>query len=179
MLMRDGRASAPVLRGYRWGMPEIRYIEGDATAPDTDDNAIIVHVCNDVGGWGRGFVVALSKRWPEPEARYRAWHRGEEREPFELGAVQLVQVEDHRWVANLIGQRGTRPSEGTPPVRYDAIRAGLARVRDHALALQASVFMPRIGCGLAGGTWEHIEPLIEDELTTHGISVTVVDLPSS
>lgn len=168
----------PVLRAYSRRMAEIRYTEGDATAPDTDGNAIIVHVCNDVGGWGRGFVVALSKRWPEPEARYRAWHRGDEGEPFELGAVQLVQVEENRWVANLIGQRGTRPSAGTPPVRYDAIREGLARVRDHALAHDASVFMPRIGCGLAGGKWEHVEPLIDEELTAHGIPVTVVDLPA-
>lgn len=159
-------------------MAEIRYIHGDATAPDTDGPAIIVHVCNDVGGWGRGFVVAISTRWPAPEARYRAWHRGEEQEPFELGAVQLVHVEENRWVANLVGQRGTRPSNGTPPVRYDAIREGLARVREHAHALQASVFMPRIGCGLAGGTWEQIEPLIDQELAAHGIPVTVVDLPA-
>ncbi len=37
---------------------------------------MVAHVCNDIGGWGKGFVLAVSRRWPEPEAAYRAWHRG-------------------------------------------------------------------------------------------------------
>ena len=40
-----------------------------------------------------------------------------------------------------------------------------------------SVHMPRIGCGLAGGTWERIEPLIVKVLCERGIPVTVYDLP--
>ena len=54
---------------------EIKYITGDATQPVGEGNKIIVHVCNDVGGWGRGFVMALSKRWKEPEMKYREWPR--------------------------------------------------------------------------------------------------------
>ena len=41
--------------------------------------------------------------------------------------------------------------------------------------LEASVHMPRIGCGLAGGKWEEIEPIITDELTSQGIEVSVYD----
>lgn len=33
-------------------MKDIQYIKGDATSPKGTDNKIIVHVCNDVGGWG-------------------------------------------------------------------------------------------------------------------------------
>ncbi|MDB5329368.1 MAG: hypothetical protein JWP03_519 [Phycisphaerales bacterium] len=55
----------------------IHYLVGDATAPQGDGPRIIAHVCNDLGRWGRGFVLALSKRWHEPEARFRAWHRNE------------------------------------------------------------------------------------------------------
>lgn len=157
-------------------MSEIRYVRGDATAPVGEGPKIIVHVCNDVGGWGRGFVVAISKRWPEPERRYRAWHRGGTDDgPFELGAVQLVQVAPELWVANLVGQRGLRAEKGRPPVRYDAIAAGLARVRAEAQRLGASVHMPRIGCGLAGGRWEEMEPVIAAELAGHGVPVTVYD----
>ncbi len=43
-------------------MTEIRYVTGDATRPVGDGDKIIVHVCNDIGGLGRGFVAALSKR---------------------------------------------------------------------------------------------------------------------
>jgi hypothetical protein len=37
--------------------------------------------------------------------------------------------------------------------------------------------MPRIGCGLAGGSWQEIELIIRDELTARAIAVTVYDLP--
>lgn len=33
---------------------------------------------NDLGRGGKGFVVALSKRWPEPRERFIAWHAGGE-----------------------------------------------------------------------------------------------------
>jgi len=40
----------------------INYRHGDATAPKADGPVVIVHVCNDVGKWGKGFVLAVSKR---------------------------------------------------------------------------------------------------------------------
>lgn len=155
----------------------IRYVSGDATAPDTTDPTMIAHVCNDIGGWGRGFVLALSARWPEPERRYRDWHRHRDTNDFALGAVQLVPVDAALWVANMIGQHGTRHSRGTPPVRYDAIHEALATVAGQAVELGASVHMPRIGCGLAGGSWDEVEPLILDTLVRAGVSTTVYDLP--
>ncbi|RYD76612.1 MAG: Appr-1-p processing protein, partial [Verrucomicrobiaceae bacterium] len=44
----------------------IHYVTGDATRPEGDGARVICHVCNDIGGWGRGFVTALSKRWKGP-----------------------------------------------------------------------------------------------------------------
>jgi O-acetyl-ADP-ribose deacetylase (regulator of RNase III) len=151
----------------------IRYVIGDATRPDATGNKIIVHVCNDVGGWGKGFVMALSGRWPEPEARYRAWYKSQD--DFQLGAVRFVQVQDDLWVANLVGQRGLRPTDGAPPIRYDAVREGLSKVAAFARERGASVHMPRIGCGLAGGKWEEMEPVILETLSEQGIEVTVYD----
>jgi O-acetyl-ADP-ribose deacetylase (regulator of RNase III) len=158
------------------GTMSISFIIGDATQPDGDGTKLIVHVCNDIGGWGRGFVVALSKRWHEPEQRYRAWHRGEEKTLFALGEVQFVKVADSIWVANLIGQRDVRTVGGTPPVRYEAIRKGLRRVAEESQHLGVSVHMPRIGCGLAGGKWEEVAKIVEEELTNKGVLVTVYDL---
>jgi O-acetyl-ADP-ribose deacetylase (regulator of RNase III) len=159
-------------------MTPITYVIGDATGPQAAGPKIIVHVCNDVGGWGRGFVVALSRRWPEPEQRYRAWHRGETSQPFALGQVQFVQVASDIWVANLIGQRDIRTCAGVPPIRYDALRQGLRTVSSETQRLSATVHMPRIGCGLAGGRWEEVGVIIEQELMCHGVAVTVYDLPT-
>ena len=55
-------------------MASIRYLKGDATCPQAKGVKLICHVCNDLGGWGKGFVLALSRRWDRPEAEYRAWH---------------------------------------------------------------------------------------------------------
>ncbi|WP_043471070.1 macro domain-containing protein [Kitasatospora sp. MBT66] len=154
----------------------IDYVRGDATAPLGKGVKVIAHVCNDLGGWGRGFVLAVSRRWAEPEAAYRRWHRERSKNDFGLGAVQLVQVTEYLWVANLIGQRGIRTGRSSgPPVRYEAIDTALATLGGHALSLGASVHMPRIGCGLAGGRWETVEPLVRARLTERGVPVTVYD----
>lgn len=151
----------------------IEYLIGDATAPAIAGMKIIVHVCNDIGGWGRGFVLALSKKWPQPEAEYRRWYQ--DKAGFELGNVQFVQVEPEVMVANMIGQRNIKATKEGPPVRYEAIDACLEKVSQKALDLGATVHMPRIGCGLAGGQWERIEPLVHKNLSERGIAVYVYD----
>jgi O-acetyl-ADP-ribose deacetylase (regulator of RNase III) len=156
-------------------MESINYIKGDATKPVSSGNKIIVHVCNDIGGWGRGFVLALSARWEKPEQEYRTWVQSNEN--FALGQVQFVQVEQDLWVANMIGQRDVKNNkDGVPPVRYDAIAKALEKVAAFAAEKNASVHMPRIGCGLAGGTWDKMEPVIIQELINREVPVTVYDL---
>ncbi|WP_371676922.1 macro domain-containing protein [Streptomyces sp. NBC_01276] len=156
-------------------MKPIRIIAGDATSPQAKGPKLIAHVCNDIGGWGKGFVLAVSRRWPEPEAAFRAWHRGRSGNDFGLGAVQVVRVQPDVWVANMVGQRGIRTGSGGPPIRYDAVARALATLADHAVELGAGVHMPRIGCGLAGGKWSRIEPLITDALCARDVEVTVYD----
>ena len=152
----------------------ISYIKGDATKPINDGNKLIVHVCNDIGGWGKGFVNAITKRWPEPENNYREWFKSKIN--FELGQTQFVQVENDIWVANVIGQHKINKDEdGNAPIRYEAISLGLDKVAQFATDNNASVHMPRIGCGLAGGTWDKIEPLINSALISKGIPVIVYD----
>jgi O-acetyl-ADP-ribose deacetylase (regulator of RNase III) len=153
----------------------INYVKGDATRPQAKGNKVIAHVCNDLGGWGKGFVLAISKRWPEPEAAYRAWHKGRSKNDFSLGAIQVVAVEPFIWVANMVAQRGMKTGSKGPPIRYEAVRVCLGRLAAEANRLEASVHMPRIGCGLAGGRWEEVEPIILDELISQGIEVTVYD----
>jgi O-acetyl-ADP-ribose deacetylase (regulator of RNase III) len=155
-------------------MKEIKYIKGDATSPQSENNKIIVHICNDIGGWGKGFVMAISKRWKKPENQYREWFKS--KDDFELGKVQFVQVEEDLWVANLIGQHKINKDEnGNAPIIYDAIEEGLKEVALFANKNEASIHMPRIGCGLAGGKWEMIEPIILETLSDNNIEVTVYD----
>lgn len=50
-------------------MIPIKYVIGDATEPQGTGRKIIAHVCNDCGGWGAGFVLALSAKDYRPESR--------------------------------------------------------------------------------------------------------------
>jgi len=141
---------------------KVTFLTGDATQPQGEGNKVIVHVCNDLGAWGAGFVLALSKRWSAPEKYYRAMHKDERY----LGNVQFVHAQQGIAVANMIGQHGIGYDEnGVAPIRYDAVRTALTRVNAFAVEENASIHMPRIGCGLAGGKWEEIAKIIKDVVT--------------
>lgn len=156
---------------------ELKIVKGDATNPIGEGNRIIIHICNDIGAWGAGFVLALSRKWSGPEKEYRKWSKGVYLLPFELGNVQFVKVEKDIWVANMIAQTGIRPDfRGKPPVRYEAIKDCFKEVREFAGEKLASIHMPRIGCGLAGGKWEKVEEIVRKELVKYNFTVIVYDL---
>jgi O-acetyl-ADP-ribose deacetylase (regulator of RNase III) len=157
----------------------ITYVSGDATKPQGEGLKIIAHICNDAGAFGAGFVVAVKNRWPVVAAAYHDWfrHRGDAAtggRPPELGAVQYVMVDGGLVIANMIGQV-LGYGEG-PPIRYKAVGECLANVGDMAILREASVHLPRIGTGLAGGSWGQIEPLITKHLVDRGVEVVVYDL---
>lgn len=151
----------------------IHYLTGDATEPEADGVKIIVHCCNDRGIWGAGFVMALSRKWIAPELKYRERARSGR---LSLGDVQFVHVgEDKIIVANIVGQRGIRGPDNPVPVHYGAISIGMRKVVKKANYYEASIHMPRMGCGLAMGSWFLIENILKE--TVGDLSVTVYDLP--
>ena len=156
-------------------MKTIQYVKGDATSPQAKGIKIIAHICNDIGGWGKGFVLAVSKRWETPEKEYRNWHRFRSENNFGLGEIQVVQVEKYIYVANMIGQKGIKTGSNGVPVRYEAIEKCLETLAEEASDLNASVHMPRIGCGLAGGKWTEVEPIIERTLLRNNVEVYIYD----
>ena len=152
-------------------MSKITYVTGDATDPQGKGAKVICHICNDIGAWGAGFVLALSKKWRYPEDRYHAIPK------YELGTAMVLCVDMNAniYVANMIAQHGIRfNTKGVAPIRYVALMDALTEVNVIAVKLGASLHMPRIGAGLAGGSWDTIEKIIE-QCTT--VPVTVYDLP--
>lgn len=163
----------------------LSYVTGDASDPPGDDIAVIVHVCNDVGKFAAGFAAAIARRYPTAKSRYEEWYRSG---GLELGQVQWVGVGRdwrrstawwRRWVVNMAAQRGVHAQGNPKPLQLDALESclqalgvGVARMVD-----PATIHMPRIGCGLARGTWDEVEPLIESQLCGRGLDVVVHDLP--
>jgi O-acetyl-ADP-ribose deacetylase (regulator of RNase III) len=154
---------------------EINYLKGDATCPQTAGSKILAHICNDVGGWGKGYVLAISKRWKEPENEYRFWYNNRKNNNFALGKIQIVEVSKNLWVCNMVAQHGLGWHDGKPPIRYDALERCLIPLNSCARFVQASIHLPRIGCGLAGGKWSLVEEIIKKKLT---VPVYVYDFGS-
>lgn len=146
---------------------KLAHISGDVTNISPNNNTIIPHICNDQGLWGRGFVLALDRKWPEPKMAYT--HKSQ----FKLGSVGIVKVDDNIHVANMIAQHRTGRNRPRPPIRYgyltDAMRQVAKLCREH----KADIACPKFGSGLAGGNWHIIEQMIYEIWIDNNIKVTV------
>ncbi|EDO0935990.1 Appr-1-p processing protein [Listeria monocytogenes] len=129
----------------------------------------------DVGFYGKQYKIFVIKNlnWEEPEKAYRKWYK--DKNDFKLGEVQLIPVTDYISICNMIGQKGTKTGSKGAPIRYEAVESCLEKLSEIAKEQQASIHMPRIGCGLAGGKWEIIEPIIRKTLIANDIEVYIYD----
>lgn len=155
----------------------VRVLKGDALKPRGDGPKVIAHIVNDRSlTWGGGFAKQVAIHFSEAQLDFRRWCHTPGN--HKLGNTHFFGSPHHIEIASMVAQQGFGASE-TPRIRYPALERCLGEVRTHARASGASVHMPRIGCGQAGGKWEVINELIERELLAHGIPVTVYDLPSA
>lgn len=157
---------------------KLHYIIGDVTKP-IKKPAMICHINNDIGGWGRGVVLAIGRIFPEAERAYRS--RFNSGDPLKLGETQLVEISNNDgsfsgvYVANMVAQHDIRWQGKVPPIRYDALEECLNFVYTNASEYGCSVHMPRIGCALAGGSWNEIGPIVERLMTVETYVYTLSD----
>ena len=153
----------------------LQFVRGDATSPRTFPAIIAQVVNNKARTWGgRGFAVAVRRKWPSVQDDFRDWARG----GLMLGDVRLTPVEEGVAVASMVAQSGYGPSKH-PRIRYAALERALGQVAQAARDTGAAVHMPRIGTGEARGSWTIVEELIHGECIVAGVSVTVYDLPGT
>lgn len=162
----------------------IHYVDGDATYPVVSKGVrVIAHVVNDVGKWGAGFVLSVSRRWKEPEAYYLKQSKWAKK-GFKLGQVQWVFVEPDFAVCNMIAQHGLPSFVERKVIQYDHLENCLTKMAEGARytagisdstakSRKLSIHMPRIGCGLGGGDWDVVGELVEE--TCWDLDVYVYD----
>ena len=166
---------------------KLTVVKGDATVPqigvgDEEQISVIPHVCNDVGGWGAGFVLALSRKWKAPEEVYRNFCKFNREKKFPiLGKINFVKVDPYIVIANMIGQEGTVSKDNTIPLKYKALVNCMAEVVAHIEMLKCRVtnpvviHCPKFGSDLAGGNWDFILELIREIWLENGIDVVVYE----
>lgn len=143
----------------------ITYRVGDAAQPP-ERPACIVHVVNNVGAWGRGFTSSLD-RWPSARTTYQYASKAGGR------CIFTALASDGLFIAHLVAMNGVRSTQNPVPLQLDWLAASLSELAQVAPA-DLTFHMPRLGCGLAGGRWSLVEPLIG--LTLEHRDVYVYDL---
>lgn len=157
---------------------DVIFLQGDATVP-VMDGVMIVHIVNNLGKWGKGFVLSLSKRYYSCRDAYLSLYENTDKP--KLGYVQIVCVDNDKkiYIGNMFAQDGIKKNKHDSKryVSYDALSECLAQVAEYCLINRIySVQMPLIGTGLAGGNWDEIQLIVERELCYKKIKCYVISL---
>lgn len=154
----------------------IRYVHGNALDPRGEGLKIICQMVNDKAlRWGGGIARSTARKFPQAQSEFSRDIKiipQEER----LGLVHFSSEENEIIIASIIAQAGYGKSE-LPRIRYASLEICLDQIVAVAQSLVATIHMPRIGAGAAGGEWDLIEELVEERLVKSGLQVTVYDLP--
>lgn len=138
-------------------MSRITYLVGSALEPVGPGQKIIAHCVSDNGrSFGKGFALSLARKWPDSRTAYKTAYRDGSLRLGENVVTGGVLGPDRPEIISMVAQRGLGPTS----LRLPELFGCLFDLAAWAIQLNASVHMPRIGCGLAGGKWEDVEPLI-------------------
>ncbi|MCY3703033.1 MAG: hypothetical protein OXG16_10175 [Rhodospirillales bacterium] len=155
---------------------QITYLHGDVLQPQGNSPKILCQLVNDrAKKWGGGVARKTAYRFPEAEDDFARSLFGIPRKE-RLGQVIFSKADKDITIASLIAQEGFGPSL-FPRIRYQALERCLATVTAKALRSGASIHMPRIGTGAAGGEWAVVEEMLGDTMVRSGLSVTIYEAP--
>ncbi|EOO11300.1 macro domain-containing protein [Bacillus cereus] len=140
---------------------------------------VIVQQVNCQGVMGSGLAKQIRAKHPEVYRMYQAQCHGKRPQDL-LGSIHAVYLRDenskpedkYEYVVNIFGQLNYG-RENVLYTNYEALRKGLAVLRDDASALGISIAIPyNLGCGLANGDWDNVVyPMIQDIFKDYGVTI--------
>lgn len=171
----------------------LKYVKGNVldNLDKVTEPTLLIHVCNDAGGFGSGVAGAIAKKYPDVRDAYMEWWRtGVFHNPnniknhveFKLGQVQPIEVETNVLIVNMIAQSTPggqdfkigKENIHLRPLRLESLQECLYRVAQTSIKNKYKVIGPMFGSALAGGNWDkEIEPLVYECLVKFGIDVTI------
>ena len=131
---------------------------------------VIVHGCNCFNVMGKGIAFSIANSFQLPKEPML--------EPFLEISLNRVdtQMADHRTTNGtmLTIVNGYTQYHPGKHLNFNALESVFGLIALHFVGLK--IGYPLIGCGIAGGKWEHVSPLIDSKL--YGMDHSVV-LPKS
>jgi O-acetyl-ADP-ribose deacetylase (regulator of RNase III) len=143
----------------------IKYVSGDLIAMAKEGKFdVIGHGCNCFCNMGAGIAKTIKQEFPTAFKEDQSTKSGDR---VKLGQFTHARCGDIT-VLNLYTQYkyGGRKAN----VDYEAIRSCMQEIK--GWCGDKRIGLPLIGCGLAGGDWDIVERIINEELA--GCDVTVV-----
>lgn len=155
----------------------IEYKIGNALDIQSNNTILFPHIINRDGGWGKGYVLSISKKWKGPELEYRKWvkeYKEKTGDKLPLGAIQIVEVGEKTYVINMCAQDGFKSFYNPVPLNYNALHTCLLEldkwIQENNLN-DPVISLPRIGCGLGGASWDNVEKILNTTLNKYNIFV--------
>lgn len=121
---------------------------------------IICHQVNCQGVMGAGVAKALYQRWPAVKRQYQQYCKLHPNPADLLGAVQLLEVEPGKHVANVFGQLDYGRNPHKKYTDYVALTNAFNEIRN-TYPEKSLAFPYGFGCGLANGDWNIVSQMIE------------------
>ena len=121
---------------------------------------VIIHCCNCFCTMGAGIAKAIKDVFPEA---YEADLLTQKGDRSKLGTISVAQVtrNDHTiYIVNAYSQY--HYSSVTTQADYAAIRSAMVQIKKQFS--NKKIGYPKIGAGLAGGDWQIIASIIDEEL---------------
>ncbi|RLV99065.1 hypothetical protein DV515_00010278 [Chloebia gouldiae] len=156
------------------GQNYIKYVMGDVTHPQAEEeDAIIVHCLDDSGCWGRGgLFTALEACSDQPRKIYEMAGKMKD---VELGGTLLFPINDKKsrkkgqdLLALIVAQHRDR-SNNLSGIKLSALEKGLKKIYLVAKKRNATVHLPRIEYATKDFNWYGTERLIQKHLAARGV----------
>jgi O-acetyl-ADP-ribose deacetylase (regulator of RNase III) len=133
----------------------------------TTEDRYIMHGCNCQGVMGAGVALLVREKYPEAYEEYVKYCRSYDDEDL-LGDCLGVTINPKRTILNAFTQLYTGSGK---QVSYDAIDEVTKRL--NTIIPHSDISMPMIGAGLAGGNWEIIRTIIQQNMTDVNVTVWI------
>jgi O-acetyl-ADP-ribose deacetylase (regulator of RNase III) len=146
-------------------MGTIKYIKGDLVRDAERDYDVIGHGCNSFCTFGAGIALGVKIKWPQAYAADKASAFADK---GKLGTYTQWGNDDIT-VVNMYTQWDYKGKEINAD--YDAIR-NCMKLMKHDFSGK-KIGLPLIGAGLAGGDWNVISEIIEEELVGEDVTVVI------
>jgi len=154
----------------------IKRVHGNVLEPRGVGSKIICQLVNDKAiKWGGGVARSAAKKFPAAQQKFMEAII-ELPAADRLGSTIFSQANDELVIASLIAQQGYGKSL-FPRIRYAELESCLEKVVEKSATTSASIHMPKIGTGAAGGDWDMIYEMIDDIMVRSGLEVTIYEPP--